>query len=96
MKTYHCDRMLKLDPNTSRVSFPTIFEENRVEFVGQIMDVFDDFLEKHNIRIPESDKQNEEENGSFENNPVRLYGDVYSEISDEIEHILYQWHVLEE
>lgn len=27
------------------------------EFLGSILDVFDDFLEDHNIRIPESDRE---------------------------------------
>ena len=68
----------------------TIKEEERLEFLGQIIDVFDDFLERKDIRIPSSDTEMEE-NNVLEGNTARIYGDDYAEIEAEIEELLDNW-----
>ena len=68
----------------------TIKEEERLEFLGQIIDVFDDFLERKEIRIPSSDTEMEE-NNDLEGNTARIYGDDYAEIEEEIGKLLENW-----
>lgn len=71
---------------------------DRVEFIGQIMDIIEIFLDEKGVSFPETPQLmrdagcSEEENAD---NPVILYGDNYSEISDQIEEVCIRWGVLE-
>lgn len=67
---------------------------DRAEFIGQIMDVFENFLDEKGIEIPSSIEQMKDDD-NYEDNAAILYGDDYSEIADFIEDILLNWKVLE-
>ena len=56
------------------------------EFVGQIIDIFDDFLESKGIDIPNEDKAQSE-------NPAIIYGMDYGEIQSELESMMMRWHI---
>ena len=65
---------------------------NRGEFIGQIMDLFDDFLEKRGIRIDSCDKQMQEDGYiPCEDNTAVLYGDDYGSLYDSVEKVLDLW-----
>lgn len=63
------------------------------EFLGNILDIFDDFLEEHNVRIPESDKEMEADFECDPNNFARLYGTVYDELLQKISKLIIAWTV---
>lgn len=47
-----------------------IKKEDKSEFIGQIMDLFEDFLDEYGIKIP----QKEGEEGYDPDTPINLYG----------------------
>ena len=66
-----------------------IKEENQSEFLGQIIDIFEDFLEDHNIDIP-----NEERDGD-DDNPAIIYGSDYDQIQNELLELMKAWEIIE-
>lgn len=66
-------------------------KEDLPELQGQIIDVFDDFLEKRDIRIPSSDEAMLEDDPDWEENGARLYGRDYDEIADGIREVISAW-----
>ena len=56
----------------------------RLELLGQIIDVFEDFLEEKGIDILNPEKEEDD-------NPAILYGSDYDVLSDQIESILRLW-----
>lgn len=62
----------------------TINENDKAEFVGQIIDVFEDFLESKGINIPNDEKTDED-------NPAVIYGTDYGEIQTDLEELLENW-----
>ena len=68
---------------------PMKIETNLIpEFLGQIIDIFEDFLEEKGIEIP-----NEERDDS--DNPAIIYGTDYGNLSDELENLMVAWDVTE-
>ena len=59
------------------------------EFVGQIIDIFEDFLDSRGVIIdnPERDEDPNADPGSMAN----IYGTDYGELQDEIEQMLVNW-----
>ena len=66
-----------------------IKEENQSEFLGQIIDIFEDFLEDHNIDVP-----NEERDGD-DDNPAIIYGSDYDQIQNELLELMKAWEIIE-
>lgn len=66
-----------------------IKEENQSEFLGQIIDIFEDFLEDHNIDIP-----NEERDGD-DDNPAIIYGSDYDRLQNELLELMKAWKIIE-
>lgn len=50
--------------------------------VVDIIEIFEDFLERYGVRIPESDKEMIEEEGAdaLERNEARIYGMVFGDL----------------
>lgn len=67
--------------------YTRVSDDDRPEFIGQIIDLFEDFLEEKGIDIT-----NQEKDAS--NNPAVIYGSDYGELSDGLEHILHAWNLL--
>ena len=66
-----------------------MIQQNDVpEFIGQIIDIFEDFLEAHGIDIPNPEK---------EENPDAciLYGTDYGELQTQLEEMMVEWKVIE-
>ena len=51
--------------------------------ISDIIEIVEEFLEDYNVRIPESDEENKENNGN-ENMDVRIYGTVYFDLEDRL------------
>lgn len=60
---------------------------NLAEFVGQIIEVFEDLLEEKGIDIPNEEKEESED-------PAIIYGTDYGELQSGIEEILQHWGVI--
>ena len=61
-----------------------ISENDKAEFVGQIIDVFEDFLESKGIDIPNDEKDDDD-------NSAIIYGTDYGEIQTDLEELLQNW-----
>jgi hypothetical protein len=62
-----------------------INENDKAEFIGQIIDVFEDFLESKGIDIPNDEKDEDDDN------PAIIYGTDYGEIQTDLEELLQNW-----
>lgn len=64
-----------------------IAEKDLLEFIGQIIDIFEDFLDDRGIKInnPEHQKEDDE---------AIIYGSDYGELQDKIENILKWWDLI--
>ena len=64
-----------------------ISKEDKAELIGQIIDVFEDFLDEKGIVI---ETPEEEENQAI------IYGDDYYQLEDKIAETLINWNLLEQ
>lgn len=65
-----------------------IKREELAEFVGQVIDIFEDFLEDRNIVLENDEKEGEE-------TEANIYGSDYGELQTSIEDTLYNWNLVE-
>lgn len=72
---------ISLDPNTTH--------EGRLTFLADIVEVFEDFLDRRGIVIPNEDK--EEDEGAS-----NIYGCDFAELSDNVEEVLISYGFLKE
>lgn len=63
--------------------------EDTTEFIGQIIDIFEDFLDEKGVVIvnPKRDEDDEEM-------AANIYGSDYDRLSDEITDTLKRWNVI--
>ena len=64
---------------------------DKAEFLGQIIDVFEDFLTEKDV-VPFNDEPQEDNDSD---NPVYIYGDDYYEIEDALRVIMERWKVID-
>lgn len=69
---------------------PAVEEKDRCEFTGQIIDIFEDFLEKKGVRIDnaEGDEREGEETAI-------LYGTDYGDLQFRLEEMMESWGILQ-
>ena len=65
-------------------------ENDKAEFLGQIIDVFEDFLAEKRI-APFTNKPQEDNDP---NNPVYIHGDDYYKIEDALAEIMKKWSIV--
>ena len=65
--------------------------KDRLEFIGQIIDIFEDFLTEKGIQI-----ENPEREDDFDGTDVNIYGTDYGNLSDAIEQTMISWGLLKE
>ena len=68
---------------------PYIKQEDREEFIGQIIDTFEDFLESKGVDIQNDEKEDDEVHAI-------LYGSDYDELRSELNRMMINWKVLAE
>ena len=66
--------------------------EDKPEFIGQIIDLFEDFLDEKGVIINNPERDDEEDAEMAAN----IYGSDYGILSDGIEEILQRWELVEE
>lgn len=67
-------------------------KEDKSEFIGQIMDLFEDFLDEYGIKIP----QKEGEEGYDPDTPINLYGKTYDDLAEQLEGFFRGWGVIKD
>lgn len=75
-----------------------IFEEGTVrandlpEFKGQIVDIFEDFLDEHNYDFANDERQSAIDDGDYEDpsEAAHIWGDDYDYIADVVEEITHE------
>lgn len=65
--------------------------ENKAEFVGQCIDIFEDFLTERDV-ILENSERDEEDDPEMRAN---IYGSDYDELADKFREMFENWGVLE-
>lgn len=62
-----------------------ITQEEEAEFIGQVVDVFEDFLESKGISIENEERDEDEETAAI------IYGSDYDFLADEIHSTISAW-----
>lgn len=81
------------------LSIPPIRKDDKAEFVGRIIDVFEDFLDEKNIHIPNSEREDyysDTDEKTEEENLAIIFGSDYDYIADRIKEILGSWELIDE
>jgi hypothetical protein len=63
-----------------------ISQDEMPEFIGQIIDIFEDFLEDEGIDIPNPEKDEDDEL-----NEAIIYGSHYGRLQDDLEALVNNW-----
>ncbi|GAA6322712.1 hypothetical protein [Thomasclavelia ramosa] len=80
-KSKSCNSFVKVVP------IPNYLE---MEFLGQIIDSFEDFLEEKKVSI----KNHERTEDNHSDNPAIIFGSDYDNIEDSIRRLLQNWNIL--
>lgn len=67
---------------------PTIRKGDEAEFIGQMIDIFEDFLKEKGVDIPNPDREEEDTQAC-------IFSDDYDKIADGLRTTLKSWKVLE-
>lgn len=79
----------------SETKTPIVSKEKTPEFIGQIIDIFEDFLADKGIEIPNPEKENDRD--SYENPDEEiaiLYGSDYGELQTALENMMDNWNII--
>lgn len=66
--------------------------EDAPEFVGQIIDTFEDFLDEKGIVIPNEERDNDE--GLDPENSANIYGSDYGMLQDQLYDMMKNWNLI--
>lgn len=72
-----------------------IKEKDKLEFLGQIIDIFEDFLADNGVKIPACEQEKAEDEDQDDNDVV-IYGSSYYQLEDELKSMMIQWGVMQE
>lgn len=68
-----------------------VSQKDAPEFIGQIIDVFEDFLESRHINIPNPEKTYLE---NAADDPVIIYGTDYGDLQNMLKDMLENWGIV--
>lgn len=71
-----------------------ITPENQPEFIGQIIDIFEDFLTKKGVTLNNPEIQEAIDEGEDPKDLAIISGSDYSSLQDSLTAMLTEWHVL--
>lgn len=61
---------------------------DKAEFLGQIIDIFEDFLEEHGVMFPNEERDQDPDNAAI------IYGTDYGYLSEELETLMISWDLM--
>lgn len=68
--------------------------KDKAEFIGQVIDIFEDFLDEKDVIIPNDDR---DKNPDYNpENLVNFYGRDYDTVKEKLEHLFRSWKVLKD
>ena len=71
---------------------PVVNDADAPEFIGQIIDIFEDFLDARGVVLKNEERDTDEDLDPEE--AANIYGDDYDELKDSIANMLSRWGVL--
>lgn len=71
-----------------------ITPENQPEFIGQIIDIFEDFLTEKGVTLNNPEIQKAIDEGEDPKDLAIISGSDYSSLQDSLTAMLTEWHVL--
>lgn len=71
-----------------------ITPENQPEFIGQIIDIFEDFLTEKGVTLNNPEIQEAIDEGEDPKDLAIISGSDYSSLQDSLTAMLTEWHVL--
>lgn len=71
---------------------PFVKEEERPELIGQVIDLFEDFLDEKGI-VLENEERDENMDGEDPDSMANIYGSDYDELQDGLEKIFRGWKI---
>lgn len=71
-----------------------ITPENQPEFIGQIIDIFEDFLTEKGVTLNNPEIQEAIDKGEDPQGLAVIFGSDYSSLQDSLTAMLTEWHVL--
>lgn len=71
-----------------------ITPENQPEFIGQIIDIFEDFLTEKGVTLNNPEIQEAIDEGEDPKGLAIIFGSDYSSLQDSLTDMLTEWHVL--
>lgn len=86
-----CGNITNIHINNAAVD-KTIKEEERPELVGQIIDLFEDFLDEKGI-VLENEERDEDMDEEDPDSIANIYGSDYGELQDGLEKIFHGWKI---
>ena len=60
--------------------------DKRMELIGQIVDIFEDFLEEKGVTLENDEREEDEE-------PALIYGTDYGWLQQDLEDLIDNWHM---
>jgi len=84
----------KVFPNGQEIEPPIelcVQQEERPEFIGNLIELFEDFLEKRGVEIPSSIREMEENNVDRTENSAVIYGMDYGELEEDLLGYFLSW-----
>ena len=71
-----------------------ITSENQPEFIGQIIDIFEDFLTEKGVTLNNPEIQEAIDEGEDPKDLAIIFGSDYGSLQDSLTAMLTEWHVL--
>ena len=71
---------------------PVVNDADAPEFVGQIIDIFEDFLDARGVVLKNEERDTDEDLDPEE--AANIYGDDYDELKDALAKMMSRWGVL--
>lgn len=68
-------------------------ENQTAEFIGQIIDIFEDFLTEKNITLENPEKEENQDVQPDEEQAI-IYGSDYGELQTNLESLLKNWNII--
>ena len=67
----------------------------KTQFIGDIIEIFEEFLEERGIVIDNPEKQDAIDDGEDEASIANIYGTDYGNLEEELEYLLNSWKIID-
>lgn len=92
MKKWQEIRKKVINMSNNKPNYP-VTENQTAEFVGQIIDIFEDFLTEKNITLENPEKE-ENQDVQPDGEQAIIYGSDYGQLQTNLESMLKNWNII--